>query len=73
MGESIHGHDVMEMMVASDKSYTKESLKADIREFLFYSKFRRESRLFLLKIHESERFLLEGVHIESNLSEIHYN
>ncbi len=27
MSESIHGHDVMEMMIASDKSYTKESLE----------------------------------------------
>ena len=30
MSERVHGHEVMEMMVASGKSYTRESLRADI-------------------------------------------
>ncbi len=34
MSKQIHGHEVMEMMVASKKSYTKESLEQDIdKEF----------------------------------------
>ena len=32
MSESIHGHEVMEMMVASGKSYTKASLEHEIIE-----------------------------------------
>ena len=32
MSESIHGHQVMEMMAASNKSYTRAALKADIGE-----------------------------------------
>ena len=32
MSESIHGHEVIEMMVASGKSYTRESLDAEIIE-----------------------------------------
>ncbi len=30
MSESIHGHQVMEMMASSAKTYTKSTLKADI-------------------------------------------
>jgi probable metal-binding protein len=30
MSESIHGHEVMQMMIASGKTYTKESLEAEI-------------------------------------------
>jgi probable metal-binding protein len=30
MKEPIHGHEVMDMMVTSGKTYTKESLRADI-------------------------------------------
>ena len=32
MSESIHGHQVMEMMAASNKSYTRAVLKIDIGE-----------------------------------------
>ena len=32
MSESIHGHEVMEMMVASGKTYTRESLEVEIVE-----------------------------------------
>ncbi len=32
MKESIHGHDVMEMMVASGEKYSVESLEAAIHE-----------------------------------------
>ena len=32
MGEPIHGHEVMKMMIASNKSYTKESLEQDVVE-----------------------------------------
>jgi len=39
MSESIHGHDVMAMMVASGKNYTKESLEVEIIE-----KFGAEAR-----------------------------
>ncbi|TWU41312.1 hypothetical protein Q31b_27510 [Novipirellula aureliae] len=30
--ESVHGHDIMQMMVESGKRYTKESLRAEIVE-----------------------------------------
>ena len=30
MPASIHGHEVLQMMLASGRQYTKESLKADI-------------------------------------------
>ncbi|WP_022943253.1 YecH family metal-binding protein [Psychromonas hadalis] len=30
MSESIHGHQVMEMMATAEKSYSKEALKAEI-------------------------------------------
>ncbi|MDA7746966.1 YecH family protein [Psychromonas sp.] len=30
MNESIHGHQVMEMMAESTKNYTKQALKAEI-------------------------------------------
>ena len=39
MSDSIHGHDVMQMMITSDKAYTKESLRADI-----VSKFGQDAR-----------------------------
>ena len=32
MGESIHGHEVMKMMIASGKNYTKDSLEENIIE-----------------------------------------
>ena len=42
MSESIHGHEVMEMMITSGKSYTKKSLEDEITgkygvEALFYT------------------------------------
>ncbi len=30
MNQSIHGHQVMEMMAESEKTYTKQTLKAEI-------------------------------------------
>jgi len=30
MNESIHGHQVMEMMAQSEKTYTKQALKSEI-------------------------------------------
>ncbi len=39
MSESIHGHDVMEMMVASEKTYSRETLELAINE-----KFGSEAR-----------------------------
>ena len=30
MSESIHGHQVMEMMATAEKSYSKQSLKSEI-------------------------------------------
>lgn len=30
MNQSIHGHQVMEMMAESEKTYTKQALKAEI-------------------------------------------
>lgn len=41
MGEPIHGHEVMEMMIASGKNYTKESLAGEIVE-----KFGADARFF---------------------------
>ncbi len=39
MSESIHGHDVMEMMIAAKQSFTKESLEQAIVE-----KFGKDAR-----------------------------
>jgi probable metal-binding protein len=39
MSESIHGHEVMEMMIASKQSFTKESLERAI-----ISKFGKDAR-----------------------------
>ncbi len=39
MAESIHGHEVMEMMMASEKGFTKSSLKKAI-----YQKFGEAAR-----------------------------
>ena len=41
MPNQIHGHDVMQMMLASGKSYTKETLKKAIVE-----KFGEDARFF---------------------------
>lgn len=32
MSESVHGHEVMQMMVASGRSYTKEQLREEIAD-----------------------------------------
>lgn len=39
MSESIHGHEVMQMMASAAKSYTKQSLKLEI-----FQKFGEEVR-----------------------------
>ncbi len=41
MSTQIHGHEVMEMMIASNKSYTKDSLLAAIIE-----KFGEKARFY---------------------------
>ncbi len=41
MAEQIHGHEVMEMMIESGQTYTKESLKSEI-----ISKFGEDARFF---------------------------
>lgn len=41
MNKEIHGHEVMEMMLESGKSYTKESLKIEIE-----NKFGEDARFY---------------------------
>ena len=41
MNKTIHGHDVMQMMIDSDKTYTKESLEKIIIE-----KFGEDARFY---------------------------